>query len=241
MPNFLKNHPFAVDAYFERSLVVTFAIPVADLEPLLPKHLQVDAFDDKWGFVAVAMVQTKGLRPQGFPRFLGRNFFLIGYRIFVRYITKEGKRLRGLYILKSETDSAMMTWFGNIFTHYHYTTTDISATYHGSYKIFSNKSGIDLTIWPKSNPQLPEGSPFSSWEEARRFAGPLPFTFTFDEKSGKMLIVEGVRNNWKPKPVEVAKCEIDFFKQFPSAVPANAFVVENIPYSWKKGRVEIWK
>ena len=71
------------------------------------------------------MVQTKYLRPKGFPKFMGNDFFLAGYRIFVRYTTNAGKRYRGLYILKSETDKKKMTFNRNIFTHYKYNTIDI--------------------------------------------------------------------------------------------------------------------
>jgi hypothetical protein len=78
MLSFLKNHPFAVEAFFESSLVLTFAVPKEQLKPLIPECLQLDTFNDKWTFVAVAMVQTKDLRPKGFPKFLGNDFFLIG-------------------------------------------------------------------------------------------------------------------------------------------------------------------
>lgn len=71
------------------------------------------------------MVQTKSLRPKGFPKILVNDFFLIGYRVFVRFTHQAGKNLRGLYILKSETDKKKMEFFGNIFTRYNYTTTDI--------------------------------------------------------------------------------------------------------------------
>lgn len=125
MLSFLKNHPFAVEAFFESSLVLTFAIPKEEVQNLIPECLQLDTFQDKWAFVAVAMVQTKDLRPRGFPKMMGNDFFLIGYRVFVRYTTSEGKKLRGLYILKSETDKKKMEIMGNIFTHYNYTTTDI--------------------------------------------------------------------------------------------------------------------
>ncbi len=27
---------------------------------------------------------------------------------------------------------------------------------------------------------LPKGTPFGNWKEARRYAGPLPFTFTYN-------------------------------------------------------------
>ncbi len=100
MISLLKNHPFAVEAFFDYSFVLTYAFQKKDLQPLI-----LDTYLDRWAFVAVALVQTKALRPKDFPAFLGNDFFLMGYRIFVRYITPTGKRLRGLYILKSETDS----------------------------------------------------------------------------------------------------------------------------------------
>ena len=126
MLSFLKNHPFAVEAFFDSSTVLTFAVPKEQLQNLIPECLQLDTFQDKWAFVAVAMVQTKELRPKGFPKFMGNNFFLIGYRVFVRYTSNKGKNLRGLYILKSETDKKKMEFMGNTFTNYNYTTTDIN-------------------------------------------------------------------------------------------------------------------
>mgnify|MGYP003497522576 FL=1 len=100
----LKNHPFAVETFFKSSLVLTYAVPKEELKNLIPECLQLDTFNDQWAFVAVAMVDTKNLRPKGFPRFMGNDVILTGYRIFVRYIDNAGKRLRGLYILKSETN-----------------------------------------------------------------------------------------------------------------------------------------
>jgi hypothetical protein len=116
MLSFLKNHPFAVEAFFTSSIVLSFAVPKEELQCLIPECLTLDTHNEKWGFIAVAMVQTRALRPKGFPTLFGNDFFLVGYRIFVRYINKAGKRLRGLYILKSETDKKRMEVFGNLFT-----------------------------------------------------------------------------------------------------------------------------
>lgn len=177
---FLKEHPFAVAAYFDSSVVLTFAVPKEELENLIPECLELDTFDDKWAFVAAAMVQTKDLRPKGFPKFMGNNFFLIGFRIFVKFHTSTGKRLRGLYIIKSETNKKKMEFFGNIFTHYNYTTTDISVEQKDNYrKIKSVKSNFEVDFEESElEIPLPSDSPFANWKEARRFAGPLPFTFT---------------------------------------------------------------
>ena len=243
---FLKNHPFAVEAFFESSLVFTFAFPKEQIAHLIPECLELDTFNNERAFIAVAMVQTNNLRPKGFPTFLGNDFFLIGYRVFVRFTNAAGKKLRGLYILKSETDKKKMEFFGNIFTHYNYTTTDISQTKEdGIDNINSDKSGFNVKIETTTteNIALPADSPFADWKEARRFAGPLPFTFTYNNKDKKVLIIEGVRENWTPTPVKVIDYRFRFFDDMNLAEPklANAFVIHNIPYWWKKGKTEKWK
>ncbi|MBA3681689.1 MAG: DUF2071 domain-containing protein [Bacteroidetes bacterium] len=241
----LKDHPFAVETFFESSLVLTYAVAKEELRNLIPECLELDTFNDTWAFVAVAMVQTKDLRPKGFPKFMGNDFFLTGYRVFVRYTDTRGKRLRGLYILKSETNKSKMSFFGNIFTHYNYTTTDISLSKNADVtSIISKRSELDVEVnAEKENIPLPAGSPFADWKEARRFAGPLPFTFTYNKKTKEVLIIEGVRENWTPKPVEVLKADVGFIKQknFKNIILANAFIIENIPYYWKKGKIEKWK
>jgi len=239
---FVGKHPFAVDAFFERSVVLTFAAPKESLQHLIPDCLSLDTLEDKWGFIAVALVQTRKLRPKGLPTFLGNDFFLIGYRIFVRYESQSGKRLRGLYILKSETDNRRMEFFGNLFTDYKYSTTDIEVdTKTDAFRYKSIKSNLDIEcqIAGEEAP-LPINSPFESWKMARRFAGPLPFTFSVDAKERSVMIIEGVRENWKPNPVIVHKSICGFLDDLNLDKPvlASAFQVEQIPYSWKKGRRE---
>ncbi|MEO6304304.1 MAG: DUF2071 domain-containing protein [Bacteroidia bacterium] len=244
MPS-LKDHPFAVETFFESSMVLTYAVPKDELKQFIPECLELDTFNDEWAFIAVAMVQTNDLRPKGFPKFMGNDFFLTGYRVFVRYTDHRGKHLRGLYILKSETNKSKMSFFGNIFTHYNYTTTDIKIKKNGNkISVVSNKSDLNVELNAgNENIELPKGSPFKDWKEARRFAGPLPFTFTYNKNTKEVLIIEGVRENWTPRPVEVLKAEVGFVKQknFKGVVLANAFIIENIPYYWKKGKLETWK
>ncbi len=239
---FLKNHPFPVEAWFNSSTVLTFAVPKEELTPLIPDVLQLDTFKDTYGFIAIAMVDTTALRPKGFPKFMGNNFFLIGYRIFVRYTDERGKRLRGLYILKSETNKKRMELLGSMFTRYKYNTTDIQTAIEERTKtIYSEQSNFKLTIdTTVHSAQLPEQSPFSEWKEARRFAGPLPFTFSVNKKKGSILIIKGIRQNWKPQPIEVTDFSFQFLDQLNlnGAVLANAFEIKDVPYSWESGKLE---
>jgi hypothetical protein len=243
----LRRHPFAVEAFFRHSLVLTFAYPEELLQRCLPPCLRVDAYEGM-GFLAIAMVQTEGLRPAGWPAWTGRDFFLSGYRIFCRYRRQDGRDLRGLRILRSYTDRRTMVWSGNLFTRYHYHHCRVSSRCDDqtmSYAITTAGSEADLSVMvrigqPAAAP--PPGSPFPSLAVARRFAGPLPFTFGYEAATRSMVIVQGVRQHWQPMPVEVEAWQCGFLAQppFSQAPPrlANAFLVERIPYSWKRGEVE---
>jgi len=242
-----KRHPVPVTAFFRHSLVLTFALPATVLEPLLPPGLMLDTHKG-FGFLAIAMVQTESLRPSFCPKILGQDFFLSGYRVFARYKTKAGRTLRGLRILRSDTNRRLMEFFGNCLTHYNYRLAKVEVEEQGDrleIQIRTPQAEADLHViadlgHPPSAP--PSGSPFADLREARLFAGPLPFTFDYEEQSGSMILIEGVRDDWKPKPIEVEVLQNTFFRQAPfvgsQPVLANAFHVQNISYRWKRGRVE---
>lgn len=240
----LKRHPIPVRAFFTDSLVLTYALPQEVLKPLLPPGLILDTYGN-FGFVAIAMVQTKGLRPAFCPSFVGENFFLTGYRIFARYRTKAGRTLRGLRILRSDTDRRCMVFFGNLLTHYKYQLADVACENTDGkldVAIRTRDAEADLHVIAdlKAEPAaLPVGSPFRDLREARMFAGPLPFTFDYERETQSIVMIEGVRTNWKPQPVRVEVLENTFFDQAPfrgtTPILANAFHVANVPYAWKRG------
>lgn len=238
----LRTHPFAVDAFFDHSLVLTYALPVSTLLPVLPGCLTPDSWNEKWGFVAAAFVSTRHLRPAGFPVWMGRDFILSGYRIFVRYTDMRGRRLRGLYILRSVTNKRIMSFSGNLFTHYHYKTADLKMnTSAERILVSSKKEHIHIEAHCSSEATLPAGSVFENWQQARRFAGPLPFTFSVNEKKNQVVIIEGMRESWTPQPINIVQEQVGWLQQeaFAEKKLASAFLVSGIPYHWKKGRTEL--
>ncbi len=246
MLDFLKNHPVPITAYFRFSAVMAFAVPKELVAGLIPECLELDTFQDTYGFLAAAFVQTERLRPKGLPQFLGRNFFLVGYRIFVRYTNSQGKRSRGLYIIRSETDSRSMALGGNLFSHYSYRRIPISFVETDEIlSVRSSATGLKAVFGKRGdNIPLPAGSPFRSWKEARRFEGPMPYTFSYNPNKNEVCIVEGVRQNWRPLPISVNEYKIPILKELSldkEARLANAFIINDIPYYWKKGRTEKWK
>jgi hypothetical protein len=140
-----------------------------------------------------------------------------------------------------------MQTFGNLFTHYNYSTVDITQKSEGNTKtISSTEPQLLVTYQEKTDGEdvdLPEGSPFATWHEARKFAGPLPNTFTYNAAKREVLIIEGVRENWRPAPVRVLEQHVGLLDELGlgEARLANAFAVRDIPYRWEKGRIEKWE
>lgn len=240
----LKRHPLPVSAFFRHSLVLAYALPREVLQPLLPPGLTVDSHGD-YGFVAIAMVQTEALRPSFLPKIFGQNFFLSGYRIFSRYTTRQGKNLRGLRILRSDTDKKLMVTSGNLLTHYKYQKADARTSFANScleIEIRTPEAIADLHVTARisgENASLPSGSVFASLQEARRFAGPLPFTFDYEKETNSIIVIRGVRENWNPILVSAEVRSVTFFDQpsFQGVTPifSSAFHVQDIPYRWERG------
>lgn len=268
----IKRHPIAIETHFEFVFVMTYALPREILAPLLPPGLTLDCHTD-YGFVAAATVQTRNMRAKAGPRFLSQDFFLVGYRIFTRYKTAEGRNLRGLYILRSDTDRQILVFGGNIFTHYlyHHARVGIDRTEHeklvlsvksddgiGSMSVNVNlgetpeKAGTPAEETAKDEREhpedgeatgvLPPGSIFTSVRDAMKFAGPLPFTFSWEKETGSIIRVEGVRQRWRPRAVQAEVQQLSFLQQAPfnqcSPILCSAFYMEDIPYYWKAGICE---
>jgi hypothetical protein len=240
----LQRHLLPFKAHFESSLVLAYAFPASVLEPFLTPGLVLDTYKG-FGFLAIALVQTRNLRPAFLPSPMGISFYLSGYRIFTRYRTQAGLTLRGLRILRSDTSRSSMRLFGNLLTHYQYelSTWTVNRS-EGLYdiRVSTPNCRADLHVVADVGPaegRLPQGSPFETLQDARKFAGPLPFTFDYESETHSIIRVEGVRQRWNPRPVSVTVHQNTFLEREPfrdgPPVLANAFFLEDVPYAWRRG------
>lgn len=240
----LRRHPVPMAAFFRHSLVLTYAFPPQVLAPLLPPGLVLDTLRGH-AFLAIALVQTSNMRPTFLPAALGGDFFLSGYRIFTRLATAAGSK-RGLRILRSDTDSPLMARAGNLLTHYNYRLCraeleNSDRRLHWTIRTPHAEADLEVTAHIGGEPApLPTSSPFRGMAEARRFAGPLPYTFDYEQSTGSIIGIRALRQNWNPQPVAVEVQQNTFLDREPfrSAAPllANAFHVSRVPYQWQRGR-----
>ncbi len=244
MLHLLKRHPIPVRAEFEFVLVLTYALPASRLTTFLPPGLRLDEWNG-YGFLAVAFVQTHHMRPAILPSQFGKSFFLVGYRVFARYRSLNGRDLRGLRILRSDTNKKTMAVFGNLLTHYNYRCARVEIQRNPSdiriHVATPDGSGdVDL-IGDLSKPDgfIPPASPFSKEKDARRFTGPMPYTFDYESQTNSIIRILGVRKRWKPKLIPTTVSRLSFLEQDsfldPKPVLASCFYIESIDYRWERG------
>jgi hypothetical protein len=239
----MRPLPFPVKAWFDFFVVLFFSIDKNEAAKRIPFPLQLDLHNEK-ALLAVAAVQTKNFRPAFLPSFMGRNFNLVGYRFLTTYERQNGDTIRGLKIIRSQTNQSLMKFWGDRFTQYKFEYNPLEFNL-GENEVRLTGEGINIELRKHADPQstpLPAGSCFADWKYARKYAGPLLYTFETNETTKTISITEGTRKNWQPKPIETVRCEIDFLRspEISSLNPvlSAAYMVQNIPYDWKKAVIE---
>lgn len=257
----LRRHPFGMRAHFDQSLVITWALRPEVLEPFLVEGLSLDTFTDadgvEWGFAAAALVKLRQLRPSFAPLPLGLSDLMAGYRVFCTMQTPAeqgkpgdraggkagGKTMRGLRIIGSRTTHLALQAGANAATGYGYRRMRGEMRQEGrrlEVEMTTPDGSADLTaVAHLDRSELPAESVFATPAQARRFAGPLPYTFSPDPEG--IVVVKADRNRWEPRAVAVEVEQATFFDVDPFAGAerrlASAFHVADVDYGWRPGQL----
>lgn len=240
----LRRHPVAMTARFRTAIVVTFGFPEPLLAGLVAPTLAVETVDGL-GFVAVALVDMEGLRPEAAPSWAGSDAVFVGYRVFVRTQLEDGRTRRGLKVLRTDVDRLHVLVGTRVLTRYE--AGLVAATWETDGQVDRVRTrprwrGAALeVVTADDDPSVPPaGSPFNSWQEAAPFRGPLPWTLAPDATGTSAIAVKGVRSDWDPRPVTVRDHRIGWFDHPPFShaqpVLASAFRIADVDYSWRAGR-----
>lgn len=133
---------------------------------------------------------------------------------------------------------------GNLLTHYNYHKCEAALREGGErlevhVRTRDGRGDLDVAADRQEGAVLPPGSPFADWREARRFAGPLPWTFDYEVQTRSIVRIKGVREHWEPRPVALERVWSAFLEgpAFGGARPvlASAFHTRGIDYRWERG------
>ena len=206
------------------------------LAALLPPGLVLETHGDS-AFLAIAMLETTGLRPPFAPRIVGRDFFLAGYRILARLedLGSAATSLRGMFVLRSDTNKRLMVAGGNLLTHFRFSHAAVeSSRSEGKLDVRIITPGREADLHVVADvagapANLPARSPFPSLADAREYAGPLPYTFDYEAETNSIIMVRGQRDDWHQQPVEVQVLENTLLNQ-PRFVKANPVLAKALDY-----------
>lgn len=135
--------------------------------------------------------------------------------------------------MHSDTSSRALALTGNVFTRYGWNYVTVETRVAGArYEVRTPSLHLVARL---DRGALPPDSPFTDLDDARRFAGPMPYTFEHEPETSSLVVVRGNRDRWTPRPVEVDVIRCDFCT---GGTLASAFVVEDVEYRWNRGRRE---
>lgn len=231
-----RNGRLAITSTFFTNSILMYSCEPDDLQRLLCPGINVDVIGGR-GHLAVAFVDQRDFRPRGFPRRVGRDFFMVEYLAFVTYESSDGRQMRGLYLLQSDTPSTLACIGSRIFSHYRFRKIDLTIDETGNTRRFTSaKAGIDVTI----SLDTEADSRDAPWADYAQLSKPRSFNFQHLKRSNATLIIRGVLKGWTPRPATVLAADIALVDGLGIAFdgPPKAIEVDNVEYLWRNSRID---
>lgn len=238
MPIFRRN-PLTMVGTIERCWLFTYQTPAEEARALVPRELEL-VTRDGCAFWNIVVCQLRAMRPKGLPAFLGVSYWHVAYRFYVRFHPESGPPFEGLYFIRSDCDSRLMAWMGNLLTDYHFHPAVIAVSEQAPLlhiTIQSPDCPALATLDRLRPPQLPAHSLFSSLEEAAAYLKYKPIGISLNT-AGRANVVAIRRDEaaWKSRLVHVISADWRFFEG-KSVRPEICYEVAPIDYQWDRGRV----
>ena len=107
------KHPFGMKTTFRNCLLVNFSMDPEVLARNLPRGIRPDIHNGK-AFLSVVVADLEAMRPSFVPRVFGSSYTQVVYRAIVRSPAGE----RGVFFIRSDADSFLMSLAGNLFSNF---------------------------------------------------------------------------------------------------------------------------
>ncbi len=227
-----RNGRLAIASTFFTNTILMYSCEPDDLQRFLCPGVNVDVVGGR-GHFAVAFVDQRSFRPRGLPRRAGRDFYMVEYLVFVTYESSDGRHMRGLYLLQSDTPSRLACVGSRIFSHYRFRKIDLKVIEAGATRRFySAKAGIDVTVALDADNE--------AWAHYEQLSKPRSFNFRHLTRSNATLVIRGVLKGWTPRPVAVMNADIAAVTEMGVVFDGqpNAIVVDNVEYLWRNSRID---
>jgi hypothetical protein len=233
------TNPFTVQGKIEHCWLFTWRTPIAAAATFLPAPLELVTHGD-FAFWNVVICRINGMRPKGFPRFCGFNYWHIAYRLHAKVRLADNRTIEGLYFVRSDCDRRLMSLVGNCLTdfRFHPAAVRVANTVGIVQAEIDTESASARVHLDLEKPgKLSPGSPFASVDEAAAFLKYKPFALAPTASGAvNVLAVHRAESAWRHRIVHVGHSEWEFFRG-KDATPEICFAVDPIEYEWRRGEV----
>jgi hypothetical protein len=205
---------------------------------LVPGALELVTYNGR-GFWSVVVSRLHAMRPRALPAWIGVSYWHVGYRLYVRLPLPDRAPIEGLYFLRSDCDSRLMTHAGNLLTDFSFHTAAIEVVEEPDsvqIAIRSPEAAADIALDRTRPPVLPPDSAFASLEEAAEFLKYKPAAISVSRR-GHANVVTITRDEaaWRSRLVHVVAANWSFFRGR-TPRPEICYEVAPIAYQWNRGR-----
>ena len=235
----MRKNPMTMRGLIDRCWLFTYNTPVEEARCLLPPQLEPITHRGK-AFWNIVVSHIQAMRPWFVPLPVGVSYWHAGYRIYVRIQPEEGEPVEGLYFLRSDCSSPLMSFAGNLLTDFNFHAAGIH--------LMASSSGITLRIEsPDGSAQarvgihppdvLSAGSVFDTLQEAASFLKYKPYRISIN-KDATANVVRIVRQEdaWRSHLLRVEEAQWAFFEGR-SVTPEICYQVDPISYQWNRGQI----
>ena len=159
----------ALHGFINRRILVNFTADVDVVSKIIPAPFRPKVYKGK-AIVGICLIRLKGIRPKGFPDFMGIGSENGAHRIAVEW-DEDGIIKEGVYIPRRDTSLRLNALVGGkLFPGKHYLATFNVKESNGSYHIaFTSSDATMISIDAKETDELPSTSIFETLANALAF------------------------------------------------------------------------
>lgn len=217
--------PFAMTGRMTDCVHLTYRTPADTVVGLLPEGVEL-VRRGPWAFWNVMCCRIHKARPTGVPAFCGLSYTHVAYRLMVQAMNDRADTLRGLYFMRSDADTRIVSALGNHLSDFRLHAASIESEasdcrlrYAVSDTPYSQGNlALDLAHAPA---QLAPDSCFPTIEDARCFSRHTPDGLAvYEREGGRHLRITQVKRPAQARtetPLVVRHAQVGYFETIEQA------------------------
>mgnify|MGYP001793625581 CR=1 FL=1 len=241
--------PVTMVGRIDECLLLSYRVASEAVEHLVPKPLELVTHKG-FAFFNIVVCHIDRMRPRGVPAWGGVSYHHVAYRLMVRAQRGDGTAFRGLYFLRSDADSGLVSLGGNLASEFRFNVAEVSLGMHDGVvsAAVRSRDGVgdaSLEVDTGCSPELREDSIFETMELARSVLKYAPMGLA-PRGDRRVALAEVFRDelDWDERVVGVSDARWAFFDSIGESLGIEPPVLElatrvaPIDYRWRLGRTE---